>query len=186
MIGLWCSSLLVPFLVNSLYEYFSAFQKQTAFGSALEKQCAFLLCNGLLAIIFTSSGLIGNVIPPQTALDSATNDTRHVPKTTPEIANSSVALEHVDFKEEELAIGKMDNEEQEELAIVKMDEEEEEEELAIVKMDNEKEEKLAIVKVDEGEEEEAIVELLCSAEEFNKKCEDFIRRVKEEIKLGGR
>ena len=53
------SSLLLPFLNNSLFNvYVSAFCKQS-FSSTFEKNCVFLLFNGLLVIIIKNSGLIG-------------------------------------------------------------------------------------------------------------------------------
>ncbi|GMN27639.1 hypothetical protein TIFTF001_001738 [Ficus carica] len=172
------SSLLFPFLINSLLDvYVSAFTKQS-FSSTLEKNCVFLLCNGLLVIIVTNSGLIGKSPQPDTSSGGII------------VGSSPLALQQVglendvedddDVKNGSLQIVTLEREEEEE-----EEEEEEVEEQELLDEEDEMENGIIIYEDYYDEEEEGTIGLP-SKEEFNKICEDFIRRVKEEIKCGRR
>ncbi|PON55054.1 Transmembrane protein [Trema orientale] len=153
------SSLLVPFFFNSFTNaYFSAFTKQPSSFTTLttlDKSYVFLLFNGILVILVKNSGLIGNISPE---LDSKTNDVVSPSSSTVLIKTTPVKPS---FDSEQV---KDDHDEEKERELNDTNEEEEEGE------------------EEEEEEEEGVG--LPSSEEFNKKCDEFIRRVKEEIMLG--
>ncbi|XP_062107192.1 uncharacterized protein LOC133818365 [Humulus lupulus] len=151
------SSLLVPFLVNSFtHVYFSAFTKQSSsFTSSppLDKTYVFLLFNGILVIIVKNSGLIGN-----TKSSDGVVSANMIGKTTPSSKLSSDSKKPVVEREiiqnQQLIMTEVNR-----IVVVEEDEE--------------------LNKIEAEEEEEEYE--LPSSDEFNKKCEDFIRRVKEEI-----
>lgn len=143
----------------------------------------FLVCNGLLVFIVKSSGLIGNSSPGSTF----NNDT-HAMKIGKNIHQTELKLEQTKAStpcsEKEVVTpcsGKevvMEVEEEEgrsetrQVVVVKG-----EEELSI----NQDEGENGLINTADDRNEERIESL--TTEELNKKCEDFIRRMKEGIKF---
>ncbi|XP_048327990.1 uncharacterized protein LOC125421916 [Ziziphus jujuba] len=172
-----CSSLLLPFILHSY-----AFSMQF-FRYSLNKNYMFLVCNGLLVFIVKSSGLIGNSSPGSTF----NNDT-HAMKIGKNIHQTELKLEQTKAStpcsEKEVVTpcsGKevvMEVEEEEgrsetrQVVVVKG-----EEELSI----NQDEGENGLINTADDRNEERIESL--TTEELNKKCEDFIRRMKEGIKF---
>ncbi|CAN1858142.1 hypothetical protein LINPERHAP1_LOCUS42754 [Linum perenne] len=108
----------------------------------VDKNCMFILCNGILVLIAKSSGLIGN---GETSVYEGRN-----------------------------GVGVFELHEEDE------EEEEEEEEIS----EGEKEEVRVVSFVSEDlEEEEEEGSGLLSSEELQRKCEDFINKMKAEIKF---
>ncbi|XP_050379881.1 uncharacterized protein LOC126797272 [Argentina anserina] len=124
------------------------------FSYTFDKIYMFLICNGLLVFIVKNSGLIGTS-PQESNLN---NDEDHV-KINGETREGGV-----------VELTKTKAEEAKEVQVVNV-EIEQENELVIVENHNEI----------EGEEGEGVGFL--STEELNKRCDEFIRRVKAGIKL---
>ncbi|KAG8387181.1 hypothetical protein BUALT_Bualt03G0226600 [Buddleja alternifolia] len=118
-----------------------------------ERNCIFLLCNGILVLIIRTSGLIGIIKPVNSSLKGSRIDDDHGEK-----ANN--IIKKVGFSDEETAGQKM-------IAEV---------ENGGIKQDYQSFD----IEEHEEEEEEGIDEVL-SRDELNKKCEDFIKKVKQEI-----
>ncbi|GMN75142.1 hypothetical protein TIFTF001_056797 [Ficus carica] len=172
------SSLLFPFLINSLLDvYVSAFTKQS-FSSTLEKNCVFLLCNGLLVIIVTNSGLIGKSPQPDTS--SGGIIVRSSPLALQQVGLENDVEDDDDVKNGSLQIVTLEEEKDEE-----DDDDDDDVKNGSLQIVNEMENGIIIYEDYYDEEEEGTIGLP-SKEEFNKICEDFIRRVKEEIKCGRR
>ncbi|RXH90127.1 hypothetical protein DVH24_032484 [Malus domestica] len=141
----------------------------------------FLLCNGLLVFIVKNSGLIGTSPPGSSNLTNEEHDLKSVesrqktvelaetkatksPKAKEEVVN--VEIEQVKARADEILVSV----EEEKRVLIAAEEEDE------YCRNN------SLVVDDHDLYEEEGVEVL-SAEELNKKCDDFIRRVKEGIKL---
>ncbi|XP_022758921.1 uncharacterized protein LOC111305545 [Durio zibethinus] len=130
------------------------------------KNYMFLLCNGLLVFIVTSSGLIGSSsmetdFKAEKTLKSKEGSERELHAKSPEpkaIVNAKVIPE-VD-QDLTLLQGR--------------------EHVPLVVKDAGEEDRNELVSVEEDEDEELG---LMSNEELNKKCEDFIRKIKEGIQL---
>ncbi|KAL6287181.1 hypothetical protein ACE6H2_011571 [Prunus campanulata] len=171
-------SSLVSFLLHSFNAFTSAASVKL-FSYSFDKNYMFLLCNGLLVFIVKNSGLIGTSPPGSTNL----NNDEHAPK------NSENRQRVVELEETKAPKAK------EEVVNVEVEQEQvreddeifitvEEDKRVLITQDEEEEgcrNSLIMVEDHDAYEEEGI-ELL-SREELNKKCDDFIRRMKEGIKL---
>ncbi|KAL5540246.1 hypothetical protein UlMin_044486 [Ulmus minor] len=161
---------------SSLLNSFVSTVSLPSFSQSLDKNYVFLLFNGLLVFIVKNSGLIGKY-PPGIVHQNDENDPKNSNTSGPKPHNlnlqkqASLGGEQVDLVDdvEEKAI-----ESSEHLS----KEEEEEEKEASIEGGGEEEEKEKEASI--GKEEEEGIELL-STEELNKKCEDFIRRMRREI-----
>ncbi|XP_068304364.1 uncharacterized protein [Pyrus communis] len=145
-----------------------------------DKKYVFLLCNGLLVFIVKNSGLAGT--SPRESSNLNNND--HVPKSI-ESGRKAAELEETKVTEAPQAKEEVSNVEMEQTKV-------REDEILV----SEEEEKRVLITVEEEDEccrtnfvlddhdmyEEEGIEVL-SAEELNKKCDDFIRRMKEGIRL---
>ncbi|CAA2977092.1 Hypothetical predicted protein [Olea europaea subsp. europaea] len=187
--SLWCSS-----LVYSSKVYFTAYPIQLV-THALNKNCIFLLCNGLLVFLAKTSGLVHSRagFDLNDLLQKKIGDGLQTLSLDHEKESSS--LETVPTAME--ALGQSDNcegeskeEDCKEFEESKSEPEEEEEEILNLnaEQDYTKEEGtldlIAFEEQDykEEEEEDDDDDAECeSTEEMNKKFEDFIRRMKEEI-----
>lgn len=127
----------------------------------------FLLCNGLLVFIVKNSGLIGTSPPGSNLNDEKINgETRQVGAV-------------------ELTETKAPKAKEDQLINVEIEQEHEEEKRELITEDEECRNGLVIVEDHgefEGNEGEEGIGFL-SREELNKKCDEFIRRMKEVIKL---
>ncbi|KAB2610712.1 hypothetical protein D8674_018744 [Pyrus ussuriensis x Pyrus communis] len=170
-------SSLIPFSLHS----FNSFTSSVNFFSyTFDKKYVFLLCNGLLVFIVKNSGLAGT--SPRESSNLNNND--HVPKSI-ESGRKAAELEETKVTEAPQAKEEVSNVEMEQTKV-------REDEILV----SEEEEKRVLITVEEEDEccrnnfalddhdmyEEEGIEVL-SAEELNKKCDDFIRRMKEGIKL---
>ncbi|KAL6144035.1 hypothetical protein ACLB2K_054730 [Fragaria x ananassa] len=138
------------------------------FSFTFDKNYMFLLCNGLLVWIVKNSGLIGT--SPQGS--NLNNDEDHV-----KINGETQEVEVVELTETNAQMAKEDQVINVETEQVQVQEDENEEEDDCIN---------GLVNVEdhdefegEGEEEAGFL----STEELNKKCDEFIRRVREGIKL---
>lgn len=144
------------------------------FSYSFGKNYMFLLCNGLLAFIVKSSGLIGNSSP-----GSAFNSDTHATKIGKNMQQTELKLEQTkasSYSEEEVVM-EVDDEEQGRSETSQLVEVKGDEELSISQDEREN----GFIKTADDQNEETI-ELL-TTEELNKKCEDFIRRMREGIKF---
>ncbi|XP_062027671.1 uncharacterized protein LOC133743674 [Rosa rugosa] len=188
---LFSQSSLISFLVHFSNAFISS-PSVRLFSYTFDKNYMFLLCNGLLVFIVKNSGLIGtspsgsNLINDEDDV-KINGETREVGVVKLTETNAQKAeedqvinVETEQVQEEEKRFLITEEEEECRNGIVTVEdhdefEEEEEEEcrngIVIVEDHNEFEE--------EGEEEVGYL----SKEELNKKCDEFIRKVREGIKL---
>ncbi|KAM1010395.1 hypothetical protein EV1_045389 [Malus domestica] len=166
---------------SSLISFFLDSFNSFTFSINFDKNYMFLLCNGLLVFIVKNSGLIGTSPPGSSNLTNEEHDLKSVesrrktvelaetkatksPKAKEEVVN--VEIEQVKARADEILVSV----EEEKRVLIAAEEEDE------YCRNN------SLVVDDHDLYEEEGVEVL-SAEELNKKCDDFIRRVKEGIKL---
>ncbi|XP_055823570.1 uncharacterized protein LOC129892060 [Solanum dulcamara] len=162
---------LCPSLLHSFHELFSYFSIQV-FTYSSERNCIFLLCNGILVFIIKNSGLISttNISDQESHKEFNSTESKNQ-ETKTEFLEKVVEIENQEKVEEEteilsqsdlVSVGTIDVKEDQESYVQIIEELEEEEE---------EEETL------EEEEEETL-------EELHKKCDDFIKRIKKEIIRG--
>ncbi|GER54047.1 hypothetical protein STAS_31602 [Striga asiatica] len=161
---------LAPFFVQS-YDYFSSNISIKLFTCTTERNCIFLICNGILVLIIRTSGLVRKIAPVKISPKDVRIDVCNMEEVDEaKGANAVMKVEVLEVKGSdrvekggifdpghEIDKREIDHEAQEE---DDDDEEEEEEE-------------------EDGDENDD--EQLMSTDELNKKCEDFIKRVKQEI-----
>ncbi|KAL4379629.1 hypothetical protein GQ457_02G005210 [Hibiscus cannabinus] len=176
------TKVLLPFSLLSLilsYPLLSNFRTLAyvlqLFSFSVDKNYMFLLCNGLLVFIATSSGLISlfrveSGGPRQMEVESSE------PKGS--ILKAKVTAQVVQTEDLPLAV-QYEEEDEEERSVEEDEDEEEEEE------EEEEERSVEEDEEEEEEEEERSVEE-DEDEELNKKCEEFIRRMKEGIQFEAR
>ncbi|GMI69150.1 hypothetical protein like AT3G13130 [Hibiscus trionum] len=128
------------------------------FSFSVGKNYMFLLCNGLLVFIATSSGLIGGY-----GVESDIKEDK-IPRISKGVGPTELVVESSEPKG---SILKAEVDQREDLHLVVQDEEERWNELVPVEEDEAEDEELGLL----------------SKEELNKKCEDFIRRMKEGIQF---
>ncbi|KAE8075522.1 hypothetical protein FH972_014230 [Carpinus fangiana] len=159
----------LPFLIHSFHVHISTFPMKL-FSYTVDKNYMFLLCNGLLVLIVKNSGLVGK----SPFGDDLTEE--HVMKkedsrlSVPQLSENKA----MDGSENVL----MDVEEEKEMA-----------ELSLVPVgngDEGEEEGNGLIIIENEEDEEGEEPELISAEELQKRCDDFIRRMKEGIKIESR
>ncbi|KAL8462269.1 hypothetical protein ACS0TY_033351 [Phlomoides rotata] len=182
-------------LYSSKFQYhFSADSLHFLSHALLDKNCLFLICNGLLVILSKSSGFIRapSDPDPDDGLHNRISDSLHT--ALQKYVLEEVAVIHDSTKEEEKKREKSTESTGEEVSIFIAESEEE-----LAGDDDEEEEKDENdhqldsnrfwlfdddddeLYGDEDHEEEEEEEEEMSTEELNQKIEDFIRRMKEEI-----
>ncbi|CAN6707962.1 unnamed protein product [Malus baccata var. baccata] len=171
-------SSLIPFSLHSFNSFTSSVKN---FSYTFDKKYVFLLCNGLLVIIVKNSGLVGTSPRERSNL----NNKEHVPKSI-ESGRKAAELAETKVTEAPQAKEEVGNVEMEQTKVREheiLTSEEEEKRVLITVEDEDECCRNNFVLVDDHDlyEEEGIEVL--SAEELNKKCDDFIRRMKEGIKL---
>ncbi|KAK7837851.1 hypothetical protein CFP56_020699 [Quercus suber] len=189
------------FLKKSFNFYFSAFTSQL-FSHTIDKNCIFLLCNGLLVFLAQYSGLIRSVSGAyhnEESFISSEDGLQKEAVTENKASAEDVSMEQgreIDHlvKEVQEETGKSAGDEEGEAgggeesrsSISKQEEEEEEEEEEtgsfVLEEKKEQNESVSEFLIEEEEEEEEGNGTL-STEELNKKFDDFIRRMKEEIRI---
>ena len=130
----------------------------------------FLLCNGLLVFIVKNSGLVGNS-HSQSGDNLYLNEEHgiqngHRQQSVPELSEN----EALDLDESKIVI--MEVEEEQVIANGSLSL------ITVVGGENE------LLTMQDEEEEDGFG--LMSTEELNKRCDDFIRKMKEEIKFGAK
>ncbi|XP_057464621.1 uncharacterized protein LOC130754429 [Actinidia eriantha] len=172
---------------------------------SIDKNCSFLICNGILVFLAKTSGLIR--FSPSSDLNqqllekigdgyednlrSTSLETNEAFLEKEDSLENTMPLENIAVEEEEdqeESKFSMERESKESNLIVE-DEEQESPSglLKITSGDEESEKELGTVEFpinedDDNEEEEE--NMLLSTEELNKKFDEFIRRMKEEIRIG--
>ncbi|XVF71737.1 hypothetical protein PTKIN_Ptkin12aG0063600 [Pterospermum kingtungense] len=142
----------------------------------------FLLCNGLLVFIATSSGLIGS-FPVDTTVKKNKGGNRRELQVESSEQKGSIAKANV--------IAEADRQQVQESKIISLAPQpavpEREDTPFVVQDEGEEHRDDQLVSVEEEEEEDEDEGLnLMSNEELNKKFDDFIRKMKEEIKFEAR
>ncbi|KAK8505965.1 hypothetical protein V6N13_002622 [Hibiscus sabdariffa] len=160
------TKILLPFsLLSAILSYPLLFNFQTLayslqlFSFSVGKNYMFLLCNGLLVFIATSSGLIGGCgVESGTKADKAPRNRKGGGQKELEVESSepkvSILKAEVDQREEDLPL--------------------------VAEDEGEEERSNELVPVEEDEDGELG---LMSHEELNQKCEDFIRRMRQGIQF---
>ncbi|CAI9760232.1 unnamed protein product [Fraxinus pennsylvanica] len=141
------------------------------FSHALDRKYAFLLCNGILAFLakslsFSSSSNGENMNPVSESKEAAPPEDNEESAIIYDTEKLAISQEEKDHKEKQEEV-----EERESRVLIVESEEEDE--------DDEEESGLII----DGEEEGIKDDVKVSTEELNKKFEEFIRKMKEEIRI---
>ncbi|KAM1373491.1 hypothetical protein ACFX2I_024187 [Malus domestica] len=155
-----------------LYSFNSFTSSVNLFSYSFDKNYMFLLCNGLVVFIVKNSGLIGTSPPGSSNLNN-----ENVPKSI-ECRRKAAELAETKATEAPKAKEEVVNVEIEQVKVT----EDEKRVLITVEEEDECCRNNFVVVDDRDLYEEEGIEVL-SAEELNKKCDDFIRRMKEGIKL---
>ncbi|KAJ4838290.1 hypothetical protein Tsubulata_041617 [Turnera subulata] len=205
-------SLISFFLSNlswlSLIQYLNIYSTFPVklFSHTLDKNCIFLLCNGLLVFVAKYSGLFSSTSSSKYSLNSykSFNDYEEgsIPPLAPElpvvdkelilveseVQRRSSSLE--EEKENEQVMEAVEEKEAEELINVQDEVEEDGDSTAEQGEDDqiEVQELYNVFLIQEEEEEDDIDEVeegngLLSTEELNKKFDEFIRKMREEIRI---
>ncbi|XP_048434663.1 uncharacterized protein LOC125474734 [Pyrus x bretschneideri] len=163
-------SSLISFFIHSFNSFTSSVH---LFSYTLDKNYMFLLCNGLVVFIVKNSGLIATSPPGSSNL----NNEEHVPKS---IESRRKAAELAETKATEAPKPK---EEVVNVEIEQVKVREDEKRVFITVKEEDECCRNNFVGVDDHDLYEEEGNEMLSAEELNKKCDDFIRRMKEGIKL---
>ncbi|XP_044496429.1 histone acetyltransferase GCN5-like [Mangifera indica] len=177
-ISIWFS-----FFPHSFNVYFSTFLF-SFLTHTFERKYMFLICNGILVFlaktsVSSSSSCVGKKFSSGTEMYSEVKAALHdVTRTTESDSLKNVALaaeedqEQEDSEEKKKEQGYPSREEEREKEALRAEGEDEEEE--------EEEEKEEVVEATEGENTE---DTQINTDELNKRIEDFIRRMKEELRI---
>ncbi|KAK9992562.1 hypothetical protein SO802_027547 [Lithocarpus litseifolius] len=163
---------LLPFLLHSFHVHNISTLPMKLFGYTIDKKYMFLLCNGLLVFIVKNSGLVGNS-HSQSGDNLYLNEEHgikngHRQQSVPELSENKA----LDLDESKIVV--MEVEEEQVIANGS---------LSLITIVGGGENELLTTQ-DEQEEEDGFGPL--STEELNKRCDDFIRKMKEEIKFGAK
>ncbi|KAF3945485.1 hypothetical protein ACB098_06G081600 [Castanea mollissima] len=166
---LFSSFPLLSFLLHSFHVYNISTLPMKLFGYTIDKNYMFLLCNGLLVFIVKNSGLVGNS-HSQSGDNLYLNEEHgikngHGQQSVPDLSENKA----LDLDESKIVVMEV----QEEQVIATGS-------LSLITVVGGENELLTM-----QEEEEDGFGLL-STEELNKRCDDFIRKMKEEIKFGAK
>ncbi|RDY01427.1 hypothetical protein CR513_15246, partial [Mucuna pruriens] len=196
------SSLLV-FLYHFNF-YFSTFSLQL-FTHTIDKNCMFLLCNGLLVFVGITRSLSGSSSVAESESSKYVEDGSQSPYSDAE-ANEAIVLvrkevmekihepdhEHNTEAEHAIEIKYSGEEGEESIGNIVLEGEEEEKgnRESVLKeedeVDEDKESEIEEFLIGESVEEEEVVDEpngVLSTEELNKKFDDFIRRMKEDLRI---
>lgn len=179
------------FSYSSLQYYFSGDSLHFLSHAVLDKNCLFLICNGLLVFLAKTSGFIRPPSGPDQDDVVRTRISDTLQSALEKYVLEEVAVLHAPTKEEkdetapesdsssgeEVSIFIAESSEEELGGDCGLEDREEEEE----KNENSEAESNRFWLFDEDEEEDEEDEEEMSTEELNRKVEDFIRRMKEEI-----
>uniref|UniRef100_A0A7N2R5Z2 Uncharacterized protein n=2 Tax=Quercus lobata TaxID=97700 RepID=A0A7N2R5Z2_QUELO len=168
---LFSSFSLLLFLLLSFHAHNISTLPMKLFGYTIDKNYMFLLCNGLIVFIVKNSGLVGNS-HSQSGDNLYLNEEHgikngHRQQSVPELSENKA----LDLDESKIVV--MEFEEEQVIA---------NRSLSLITVVGGGENELLTM---QDEEEEDGFGLL-STEELNKRCDDFIRKMKEEIKFGAK
>ncbi|KAM4116049.1 hypothetical protein ACJW30_02G021000 [Castanea mollissima] len=167
---LFSSFSLLPFLLHSFHVHNISTLPMKLFGYTNDKNYTFLLCNGLLVFLVKNSGLVGNshsqsgdnlYLKEEHGIKNG-----HRQQSVPELSENKA----LDLDESKIVV--MEVEEEQVIANGSLS-------LTTVVGGGENE---LLTMQDEEEDEFGLL----STEELNKRCDDFIRKMKEEIKFGAK
>ncbi|XP_019096670.1 PREDICTED: uncharacterized protein LOC104766490 [Camelina sativa] len=161
-------------LVSSLQQ---RLQLLSMYSNLVDKKYMFLLCNGIVGFIVGSfRGNSETLLHDKTInIVDRTKEVRINDLKETEVKKVVALLEEKSVsKEEDRVVLFRGGEEEQELALVVEDDED------VLVQD------LAITMVDDHNDDNEINDSLLSSEELNKKCEEFIRKMKAEIRFGKR
>ncbi|KAI8008754.1 hypothetical protein LOK49_LG07G03513 [Camellia lanceoleosa] len=178
--------------LHSFNFHFSTFPFQLL-THTMDKNCIFLICNGIVMLLAKTSGLIhsspaSNHLNNQLLKKIGDGDVLQLSlETKDSLLEKQVSVETLQQQQEEE--DSMEGESEEDLNVEGQEQEARNGFLITVGGEDEENEKdLSTVNngfaIEEEEEEEEEEDGLLSREELNKKCDDFIRRMKEEIRIG--
>ncbi|KAJ9176780.1 hypothetical protein P3X46_012058 [Hevea brasiliensis] len=155
----------VILLCSSLFPFI--FKLMQLLSCKMGKNYMFLLCNGILVLIVKISGLMNNSQPQETnhVIDESSIKIGGSPKKSIEL--SELKTEVAEEKYVAMEVKEVQEMQQKSLTVVRN--------VHLITQD------IADDQIEEDEQEEEAG--LLSAEELNKKCEDFIRKMKEGIKF---
>lgn len=201
-LSLFCVLFSYSSLFSSLFSTFS--MKLFGYYYSTDRNYIFLLCNGILILIFKNSGLLANA-PSGTdhfrdnyakkivqshqstgfreynvKKNAQSNQYESVSDVSSQTNAEEIRKAVVEVDKVERAIISFTDEVGENVTLIAHNEEKEKEIVELLNFVEEEEEE-ELVNMEEEEEEEGI-ELL-SREELNKKCEEFIRKMKDGIKF---
>ncbi|KAM3707366.1 hypothetical protein ACJW31_02G019300 [Castanea mollissima] len=167
---LFSSFSLLPFLLHSFHVHNISTLPMKLFGYTNDKNYVFLLCNGLIVFIVKNSGLVGNS-HSQSGDNLYLNEEHgikngHRQQSVPELSENKA----LDLDERKIVV--MEVEKEQVIANGSLS-------LTTVVGGGENE---LLTMQDEEEDEFGLL----STEELNKRCDDFIRKMKEEIKFGAK
>ncbi|XP_050247806.1 uncharacterized protein LOC126695186 [Quercus robur] len=170
---LFSSFSLLPFLLHSFHVYTISTLPIKLSGYTIDKNYVFLLCNGLLVFIVKNSGLVGNS-HSQSGDNLYLNEEHGIKngywqQSVPEQSENKA----LDLDESKIVV--MEVEEEQVIANGS---------LSLTTVGGGGENELLTMQDEEEEEEDGFG--LLSTEELNKRCDDFIRKMKEEIKFGAK
>ncbi|PQM42082.1 AT-rich interactive domain-containing protein 4B [Prunus yedoensis var. nudiflora] len=181
--------------LHSLNFYFSTFPYQL-FTHTIDKNCMFLICNLLLVVLAKCSGLIRSPSPPHRTNDETTFKNREGGSgfESPMLETEEPAMQKEDVKVESMESAEHVAAEEGQQSEPLINQVETDAEKAAEEYKDQKEQKPEsefIVPEEEEEENGTLAEededgngmLSSSTEELNKKFEDFIRRMKEELRI---
>jgi len=146
------------------------------YSNLVDKKYMFLLCNGIVGFILGSFHGNSDSLSHGKAINIVEQTKEVGIKDLKETkVNKVVAvLEESNVSKEEEGRVVLSREEEEEVALVVKEDE------GILVQD------LSITRLDDHDDDDAINDSLLSSEDLNKKCEDFIRKMKAEIRYGKR
>nr|BAD95198.1 hypothetical protein [Arabidopsis thaliana] len=146
------------------------------YSNLVGKKYMFLLCNGIVGFILGSFHGNSDSLSHGKAINIVEQTKEVGIKDLKETkVNKVVALlEESNVSKEEEGRVVLSREEEEEVALVVKEDE------GILVQD------LSITRLDDHDDDDAINDSLLSSEDLNKKCEDFIRKMKAEIRYGKR
>ncbi|KAG6634727.1 hypothetical protein CIPAW_12G137100 [Carya illinoinensis] len=165
------------------FDFLSAFPFQL-FGHTVDKNCIFLICNGLLVFLSKYSGLISSLPRSNHDEESITSVDLGLQPDSSTLETNEATLENKVMVE---TVGSAENvalKQRREIDYLIKDVKKEEEEGVVYVSEDEKEQNESATSsfINKEEEENEGNEKL-SIEELNKKFDDFIRRMKEEIRI---
>ncbi|PQQ20219.1 uncharacterized protein Pyn_05360 [Prunus yedoensis var. nudiflora] len=180
--------------LHSLNFYFSTFPYQL-FTHTIDKNCMFLICNLLLVVLAKCSGLIRSPSPPHRTNDETTFKNREGGSgfESPMLETEEPAIQKEDVKVESMESAEHVAAEEGQQSEPLINQVETDAEKAAEEYKDQKEQKpeSEFIVPEEEEENGTLAEededgngmLSSSTEELNKKFEDFIRRMKEELRI---